>query len=279
MSREMELLRLNKFLSEIGFCSRREADRLVQEGRISVDGRQAVVGQKVSRRQEIVCDGRVVYEKKAEADREVIWLVVNKPRGVVCTTSDNDRAENIVEMINYPSRVYPVGRLDKDSEGLILMTNQGELVNKILKSKNAHEKEYEVRVNKPVTREFLEKMAAGVELKELHQVTRPCRVSAIGKDSFRIILTQGLNRQIRRMCEVFGYKVLQLKRVRIINIHLGTLKPGGFRRMSREEYQEMSVILEKEDSYGGKNSSDKGTVSTSLSGSKGVLSGKPRDYK
>lgn len=243
MPRETETIRLNKFLSEIGFCSRRKADRLMQEGRISVEGRPAVVGQKVSRRQKISCDGTIIYTEKAEADREIIWLVVNKPRGIVCTTSDNDRAENIVEMIAYPSRVYPVGRLDKDSEGLILMTNQGDLVNKILKGQNAHEKEYEVKVNKPLTRDFLSGMAAGVELKGLNQVTRPCKVSAAGEDSFRIILTQGLNRQIRRMCEVFGYKVLQLKRVRIMNIRLGTLKPGKFRKMSEKEYQQMTAVL------------------------------------
>lgn len=271
----MEMIRLNKLLSEMGVCSRREADRLVEAGKVTVDGVLAVMGQKVSFEQRIVCDGKLVCgteEPETEAksaqdasakpgdseshpaeEREKnrirrpkpVWLVVNKPRGIVCTTSDKDRAENIVEMIRYPARVYPVGRLDKDSEGLILMTNQGDLVNKIMRSGNAHEKEYEVTVNKPLTEEFLEAMVSGVELKELNQTTRPCEILVTGLDTFRIVLTQGLNRQIRRMCEALGYRVLKLKRIRIMNIRLGNLKTGSFRRMTREEYEEMVQILEE----------------------------------
>ncbi|MDO5418082.1 MAG: pseudouridine synthase [Lachnospiraceae bacterium] len=293
----MEETRLNKFLSEMGICSRREADRLVEAGKVMIDGKPAVMGQKVRDGQTVICDGKLVCGgsrsgaaaggciqdraaaggdsqgraaaggdslKGALADGGIpsgaaagetpvrrpkpVWLVVNKPRGIVCTTSDKDRAENIVEFLKYPARIYPVGRLDKDSEGLLLMTNQGGLVNQIMRSGNAHEKEYEVRVNKPLTREFLDAMAEGVELKELKQTTRPCEITATGKDSFRIILTQGLNRQIRRMCETLGYRVLELKRVRIMNIRLGSLKTGGFRRMTREEYEEMLWLLEESDS-------------------------------
>lgn len=241
----MEEIRLNKWLSEMGICSRREADRLVEAGKVTVDGVVAVMGQKVSSDQKIVCDGRLVCGTEAKKHPKPVWLVVNKPKGVVCTTSDKDRAENIVEMIQYPARVYPVGRLDKDSEGLILMTNQGDLVNKIMRSGNAHEKEYEVTVNKPLTEEFLEAMVSGVELKELNQTTKPCEILVTGIDTFRIVLTQGLNRQIRRMCETLGYRVLKLRRIRIMNIHLGNLKTGSFRRMTREEYEEMVRILEE----------------------------------
>lgn len=284
----MEKVRLNKFLSEMGICSRREADRLVEAGKVLVDGQPAVMGQKVSTEQRIVCDGKLVCDGNADDQDHVrgrsaagpqedaggqkaagpqegrgaagreragrrpepVWLVVNKPRGIVCTTSDKDRAMNIVEMIGYPKRVYPVGRLDKDSEGLLLMTNQGQLMDALLRGSHAHEREYEVRVDKPVTESFLKGMAAGVELKELERTTRPCEVMATGKMSFRIVLTQGLNRQIRRMCQVFGYRVMELKRVRIMNIHLGTLRPGTYRRMTKEEYAEMCRLLRMDRSAG-----------------------------
>lgn len=232
-----EGVRLNKFLSESGFCSRREADRLIEAGKVKVDGMTASMGQKVEPSQKVEADGTVISGK----DRPVV-LLVNKPRGIVCTTSDKDRAENIVEFLNYPVRVYPVGRLDKDSEGLLLMTNQGELVNQILKGRYGHEKEYLVTVNKEITASFLERMRKGVKI--LDTVTRPCTAEQTGEKSFRIILTQGLNRQIRRMCEALGYRVKTLKRVRIMNLELGSLKTGEYREITKEEYRELKCLLE-----------------------------------
>lgn len=246
-----EEVRLNKYLSEMGICSRREADRLVESGKILVDGKPAVLGMKVSRNQEVICNGKTVGkpaadETKANGKRsgrvKPVLLVVNKPRGIVCTTSDKDRAPNIVEMMKYPSRIYPAGRLDKDSEGLLLMTNQGDLVNKIMRAGNAHEKEYVVTVDKPLTKVFLKSMAEGVAI--LDTVTRPCEIKATGAREFTIILTQGLNRQIRRMCEQLGYQVMTLKRVRIMNIRLGNLKTGDFRKVTPAEYKQLLEMLE-----------------------------------
>lgn len=238
----MEEIRLNKWLSEQGICSRREADRLIEQGKVLVDGKPAAMGQKISDGQEICCDGKPAGRvgNQMEAPRPVL-LMVNKPRGIVCTTSDKDRAENIVEFVGYPERVYPVGRLDKDSEGLILLTNQGDLVNKMMRSGNAHEKEYLVSVNRPVTPEFLDKMRKGVPI--LDTVTRPCQAEKTGERSFRIILTQGLNRQIRRMCEYLGYQVVTLKRVRIMNLQLGNLKTGEWREVTRKEENELKRLL------------------------------------
>lgn len=234
----MEEIRLNKYLSEKGVCSRREADRLVEAGKVLVDGKKAVMGMKIQPGQTVECNGKVVGGKVRP-----VLLVVNKPRGVVCTTSDKDRAVNIVEFLDYPSRVYPVGRLDKDSEGLLLMTNQGDLVNQIMRARNAHEKEYLVTVDKPLTKAFLKAMAEGVPI--LDTVTRPCKIQAVGPREFRIILTQGLNRQIRRMCEYLGYQVQTLKRVRIMNIRLGNLKTGDFRKVTPAEYQQLLAMLEE----------------------------------
>lgn len=242
MNREEEI-RLNKYLADMGVCSRREADRLIEAKEVTVDGKFAVTGQKIRPGQTIVCRGKCISEKEQKGQAGPVWLVVNKPRGIVCTTSHKDRAENIVDMVNYPSRIYPVGRLDKDSEGLILMTNQGDLVNKIMRSGNAHEKEYLVSVDRPVTEEFCRAMEKGVWLEELEQTTRPCRLKKEGERCFRIVLTQGLNRQIRRMCGALGYQVIRLKRVRIMNIHLGSLKTGAWRKMTREEYREMTRLL------------------------------------
>ena len=202
-----------------------------------VDGKPAVMGMKIHPGQSVECNGKVVGGKV-----KPVLLVVNKPRGIVCTTSDKDRAVNIVEFLDYPSRIYPVGRLDKDSEGLLLMTNQGDLVNKIMRARNAHEKEYMVTVDKPLTKAFLKAMAEGVPI--LDTVTRPCNIRAVGVREFRIILTQGLNRQIRRMCEYLGYQVQTLKRVRIMNIRLGNLKTGDFRKVTSEEYQQLLSMLE-----------------------------------
>ena len=241
--------RLNKWLSRMGVCSRREADRLIEEGKILVDGRPAVTGQKVSEGQSVVCGGRIVGKagKKEKTPRQVL-LAVNKPRGIVCTTSDKDRAQNIVEFLAYPERIYPIGRLDKDSQGLLLMTNQGDLVNKIMRCGNGHEKEYEVTIDRPVTEEFLEKMASGLWLAELERKTLPCRGRKTGDKGFSIILTQGLNRQIRRMCEACGCHVRTLKRMRIMNIRLGNLKEGSFREITGDEYRTLLAQLEQSNS-------------------------------
>lgn len=234
--KETAEIRLNKYLSESGVCSRREADRLIEAGKVTVDGKTAVTGMKIWPSQTVTVDGKTVGGK----DRPVL-LAVNKPRGIVCTTSDKDRAENIVEFLKYPVRIYPIGRLDKDSEGLLLMTNQGELVNRILRSRYGHEKEYLVTVDKPVTKDFIEKMSRGVEI--LDTCTKPCEVEKTGENSFRIILTQGLNRQIRRMCEALGFHVKTLKRIRIMNMKLGNLRTGESREITGEEWDELNRIL------------------------------------
>lgn len=227
----MEPMRLNKYLGEKGVCSRREADRLVEQGRILVNGRPAENGMKVTDSDSIVVDGKPVEGGKEER----VVLAVNKPRGVVCTTAHFHDEKNIVELVNYPTRLYPVGRLDKNSEGLVLMTNYGELVNHVLRSRNNHEKEYVVSVNKPVDEEMLEKLRNGVYLPELEVTTKPCRCYQTGEYVFHIILTQGLNRQIRRMCEALDLHVRRLKRVRIMGIELGTIPLGGYRKLSESE--------------------------------------------
>lgn len=239
----MEEIRLNKYLSEQGVCSRREADRLIEAGKVTVDGRKAGMGEKVTGREVIVCDGKPVGKAAGVKKAKPVLLVVNKPRGIVCTTSDKDRAPNIIDWMKYPSRIYPVGRLDKDSEGLLLMTNQGDLANQIMHAGNLHEKEYLVTVDQPFNAAFIKKMREGVELKELGVTTRPCQVEATGKRTFQIVLTQGLNRQIRRMCEELGYHVVTLKRIRIMNIQLGKLKTGDFRRVSPREWEELNRQL------------------------------------
>lgn len=238
----MEEMRLNKYLSAQGICSRREADRLIEAGKVTVDGRPAGMGEKVTGKETIFCDGKPVGTADSRKVKPVL-LAVNKPRGVVCTTSDKDRAMNVVDLIHYPVRVYPVGRLDKDSEGLLLMTNQGDLANEIMHAGNLHEKEYLVTVDQPFNAAFVKRMQEGVELKELGVTTRPCKVEATGKKSFRIILTQGLNRQIRRMCQELGYRVVTLKRVRIMNIHLGRLNTGDFRNVTPQELEELQRLL------------------------------------
>ena len=227
-----EKIRLNKYLSEAGICSRRQADRLVEEGRVLVDGQPALMGQKVSADQEILVDGR-----RAGGKKKPVVLAVNKPRGIVCTTDDKREKDNIVRFLSYPQRIYPVGRLDKNSEGLLLMTNDGQLMNEILKAANYHEKEYVVTVDRSVTMDFLRKMSEGVEI--LDTVTRPCKVKKTGARTFHIILTQGLNRQIRRMCEALGYRVRDLTRIRVMNIRLGSLAPGSCREITGEELMEL----------------------------------------
>ena len=241
----MEEIRLNKFLSEAGVCSRREADRMIEEGRITVDGRKAETGMRVRPDQEIKVGKKLI---SMEREEEVL-LAVYKPEGVVCTT-DRREKRNIVDFVGYPVRIYPIGRLDKDSEGLILMTNIGSLVNKMMRSVNYHEKEYLVTVHKPVTDAFLERMAKGVRIRKeekgevlLDAMTRPCQVEKLGRCSFRIILTQGLNRQIRRMCEALGYQVTHLKRVRVLNIELKGMRPGTWRRVTDKELKEPMELL------------------------------------
>lgn len=238
----MDEIRLNKYLSEMGICSRREADRLIESGKVLVDGTPALMGMKIKKDQAVVCDGKTVG--KISRPKPVL-LAVNKPKGVVCTTSKKDRAVNIVEMVRYPERIYPVGRLDKDSEGLIFLTNQGDLVNRIMRGANNHEKEYVVQTDRPVTEEFVRKMEAGVWLEQLNVTTKPCRVVITGRQEFSITLTQGLNRQIRRMCEALGYGVHSLKRIRIMNVHLGNLKAGTFRKVTRQEYEVLTRMLDK----------------------------------
>ena len=231
-------VRINKFLSEAGYCSRREADRLIEQGRITVDGKVLSVGCKVMPGQRVRVDG-----KEIKKEEEMILLAFNKPVGIVCTAKDEK--DNIVDYIHYPKRIYPVGRLDKDSQGLILLTNNGDIVNKMMRAGNMHEKEYEVTVNHDITETFLKKMSGGVPLEELGVVTRPCAVEKLDVRKFRIILTQGYNRQIRRMCEYCGYKVVKLKRVRIMNIMLGNMKPGELKELSQSELMKLRRMLEK----------------------------------
>lgn len=239
------MTRLNKYLSEMGVCSRREADRLIEAGLVLVDGKMAQMGMKIEEGQQVICDGRLIGGTGGKQKDEPVLVAVNKPRGIVCTTSDKDRAENIVEFIKYPVRIYPVGRLDKDSEGLILMTNEGGLVNQLMRAANGHEREYAVRVNKPITDSFIKSMGAGMYLPELDASARPCKVWGTGTDTFRIVLTQGLNRQIRRMCQSLGYRVVELRRERILNIHLGNLKTGEFRKVTPEEQEQLWKMLDR----------------------------------
>ena len=224
-------MRINKYLSAQGVCSRREADRLLEAGRITVDGVTAMCGQQVDDNSVICIDGSRISDEKPQD----VLMAFNKPRGIVCTTTDNQGKNNIVDYIGYDKRIYPVGRLDKDSDGLILLTNNGEITDKILRSVNGHEKEYVVKVNKKITDTFLKSMADGLYLKELDVTTKPCSISRINNYTFRIILTQGLNRQIRRMCKESGYKVESLTRVRIMNIELGGLKIGEYRIIEGKE--------------------------------------------
>lgn len=225
--KEKGTVRLNKYISEAGICSRREADRLIEQGIVFVDGKRAETGTKVEPGQEVRVGKKIISRQE-----KMVVLAVNKPRGIVCTEERRER-DSIVRFLNYPQRVTYVGRLDKDSEGLLLMTNNGDIINKIMRAGNCHEKEYKVTVDKPITEEFLEKMAAGVHI--LDTVTRPCKVEAVGKYKFKIILTQGLNRQIRRMCEALGYEVKELFRIRIMNIEIGNLKSGQYRELTDEE--------------------------------------------
>ena len=219
--------RLNKFVADSGYCSRREADRLIAEGRVQVDGRPGALGDRVLSGMRVTVDGQSLSGRG-----EKVYIALNKPAGIVCTT-DPREPMNVVDYLDYPIRIFPVGRLDKDSEGLLLMTSDGEIINRILRAAGGHEKEYEVEIDRPVTKEFVEKMSAGVPI--LDTVTLPCRVRRTGEKSFNIILVQGLNRQIRRMCEALGCNVVRLRRIRIMNIRLGSMRPGQWRELSEEE--------------------------------------------
>lgn len=232
---EINLTRINKFLSETGYCSRREADKLLEEGRITINGKIPELGTKVSIEDEVRVDGKLVVEKTAKP----IYLAFNKPVGIECTTNQKVR-DNIVDFINYPKRIFPIGRLDKASEGLIFMTDDGDIVNKILRARNNHEKEYIVTVNKPITGHFIQKMGNGIPI--LDTVTRKCKVEQVSKFVFRIILTQGLNRQIRRMCEYLGYEVTALKRTRIINISLD-IPVGRYRFLTEAEIKQLNQLI------------------------------------
>lgn len=230
-----EPVRLNKYLSEAGVCSRREADRLIESGKVTVDGVRAQTGMRVTPGQTVKVGRKVVSKQD-----EMIVLAVNKPRGIVCTEERRER-NSIVRFLNYLVRVTYVGRLDKDSRGLLLMTNNGDIINKMMRAANYHEKEYKVTVDQEITPEFIRQMSSGVPI--LDTVTRPCRVEKIGKYTFSIILTQGLNRQIRRMCEALGYQVKDLVRVRVMNIRLGSLREGEYRKVTDEELEELYGLL------------------------------------
>jgi len=271
-------MRINKYLSAMGYCSRREADRLIKEGKVKVDGVRAELGTLVEPGMKVTVKEELVGTLEDASGQKTVLLAVNKPAGIVCTTTDNDRAPNIVDMVDYPTRVYPVGRLDKDSEGLMLMTNRGDLVNEILRASNVHEKEYLVRVDKALTEGFVDKMRRGVHLDELQVTTRPCKVIVKDKTSFIIVLTQGLNRQIRRMCEALGFHVISLKRIRIMNIRLGNLKPGTWRNVTAEELRELENSLKKSESSQagrtGSAGSSTGTGSAGRTGSAGSSAGR-----
>ena len=236
-----EQLRINKYLSSIGYCSRREADRLIEQGKITIDGHIALVGEQVTKDQLITIKGIPVGDKPRE-----IVIAFNKPKGIVCTSSEKEK-NNIIDYLHFPTRIYPVGRGDKDSTGLILLTNDGDLTDRILRGKNNHEKEYLVTVQKPLRPEIIHAMEQGIPI--LDTITRPCHIIQIDSHTFRIILTQGLNRQIRRMCEYFGYKVLTLKRVRVMNIHLGELPEGTWREITGNELIELKTALKGQKFY------------------------------
>lgn len=238
MEKNQLKIRLNKFLSQIGHCSRRNADKLIKEGKVLVNGKIAELGTKIIPEDKIVVEGNQIRKFQ----NKMVYLVLNKPKGVVCTTDETVEKNNIITYMDYPERIFPIGRLDKNTEGLILLTNDGDIVNKILRSKNNHEKEYEVTVNKNLTDEFLQKISSGIPI--LGTVTKKCLVKRIKKNKFKIILTQGLNRQIRRMCNYFNYKVTNLKRVRIMNIKLD-IKLGQWRYLSENELNKLNSLLYK----------------------------------
>ncbi|WP_425236413.1 23S rRNA pseudouridine(2604) synthase RluF [Ulvibacterium sp.] len=229
-------VRINKYLSEVGYCSRREADKLIGQGRVTVNGKIPEMGSKISENDAIRVDGELISEPKEKP----VYLAFNKPVGIVCTTDTRVEKDNIIDFIGFPKRIFPIGRLDKMSEGLIFLTNDGDIVNKILRARNRHEKEYLVTVNKPIDYDFVHKMSNGIPI--LDTVTRKCKVEQTGHQEFKIILTQGLNRQIRRMCEYLGYRVKTLKRVRIMNVNLD-IPLGKWRFLNQNELNEIYRLV------------------------------------
>ena len=232
-------VRINKYLSEVGYCSRRVADRLIEEGKVTINGKVPEFGTKVEEGDQVEVKGQIIEKSRKQ---KKIYLAFNKPIGVVCTTNRRLDPDNIIDFIKYPSRIFPIGRLDKLSEGLIFLTNDGDIVNKILRARNNHEKEYIVKVNHPINSDFIQSMSNGVEI--LDTITKNCFVKQLGPKKFKIILTQGLNRQIRRMCESLGYRVRSLKRVRIMNIKLD-VPTGKYREFTKEELIELNRLLKK----------------------------------
>lgn len=233
-----DLTRLNKYLSEAGYCSRRAADRLIDEGRVTINDVVPEMGTKVSSEDIVKVDGEIIGERK----QDFVYLAFNKPVGIVCTTDTRVEKDNIIDYINYPKRIFPIGRLDKPSEGLILLTDDGDIVNKILRASNNHEKEYIVTVDQPISQTFIKRMAGGIYLEDLGKRTKTCEVKKIDKLTFSIILTQGLNRQIRRMCEYLNYEVQTLKRVRIMNIKLD-MPLGKYRELTEEEFKTLNNLI------------------------------------
>jgi len=234
---EQELTRINKFLTEAGYCSRRAADKLIDQGRVTINGKVPELGTKVAPGDEVRVNGKLITPPK----KDFVYLAFNKPVGIVCTTDTRREEDNIIDFINYPTRIFPIGRLDKPSEGLILLTDDGDIVNKILRSRNNHGKEYIVQVDYPITPDFLKKMSSGVPI--LDTVTKECEVEQVSEYIFKIILTQGLNRQIRRMCEHLHYQVVKLKRIRVLNIHLD-IPVGQWRYLTKAELKELNELVE-----------------------------------
>ena len=230
--------RINKFLSEVGYCSRREADKLILEGKVTINGKITEIGAKIHDSDRLEVKGQIIEKSTRQKN---IYLAFNKPVGIVCTTDRKAEPNNVIDFIKFPKRIFPIGRLDKPSEGLIFLTNDGDIVNKILRARNNHEKEYIVKVNRPINSDFIQRMSNGVEI--LDTKTKTCFVKQLGPRNFKIILTQGLNRQIRRMCEALGYRVRSLKRVRIMNIKLD-VPTGEYRELSKEELLELNLLLE-----------------------------------
>jgi len=235
---EISLTRINKYLSEIGYCSRREADKLIAAGRVTINGKVPEMGTKIAPDDVVAVDGTILKDKKDS----FVYLAFNKPIGIVCTTDTRVEKDNIIDFINYPKRIFPIGRLDKPSEGLILLTDDGDIVNKILRASNNHEKEYIVTVDKPISQTFIKHMSQGIYLEELKITTKKCKVEKLGTYEFKIILTQGLNRQIRRMCEYLNYEVQTLKRIRIMNIKLD-VPIGKYRELTKEEFNELNQLI------------------------------------
>ena len=236
---EKELIRLNKYLSEIGYCSRRAGDKLIESGRVLINNEPASLGQKINVNDEIKIDDKVIGVKK----KKKIYLALNKPIGIVCTTDTRVEKNNIIDFIGYPERIFPIGRLDKPSSGLILLTNDGDIVNKILRTEHNHEKEYIVKVDKALSQTIIDRMSKGVPI--LDTITKECKIRKSGSNEFKIILTQGLNRQIRRMCEYFNYKVISLERTRIMNIKLD-LPVGKYRELTKEEITSLNKLIDNE---------------------------------